>query len=338
MVLSIDRYSDIDERKLMDIYSESNSENTDYFFPDEADKQLALKKVEEGFLEFLKNEFFTKDGNSYRVLEENGIWVCALRLSRIEDGIYYVEALETHPDHRQKGYAVKLYRTVQQELKASGSFRLCACVAKTNTPSVKAHLKSGFRLVLGTAHDYLTDEDCENDYGFEYVFDAEKGSVSGITLEPMTRGLFHELQLGFEYDPDLFMDMELYEKCHASRYDAEKVDAHYEERISRNDCMTFAIMLDERVIGEVVLKHIDRVSKQCELGIHLINDSVKGKGCGTEAERLAIEYAFNTLGMDRIFADSIIKNKRSQHILDKLGFIETGEKDGFKLYMLERKK
>ena len=157
-----------------------------------------------------------------------------------------------------------------------------------------------------------------------------------VKLEIMTRGLFHELWRDFEYDPDLFMDMELYEKCRVSVYDKDKVDAHFDKRMASADSMTFAVMLESRVIGEVVLKHIDRAKRECELGIHLINDSVKNKGYGTEAERLAIEYAFDTLGMKRILADSIIKNTRSQHILEKLGFKRTLEENGFRYYELER--
>ena len=50
------------------------------------------------------------------------------------------------------------------------------------------------------------------------------------------------------------------------------------------------------------------------------NDSYKGKGYGTTAEKLAVEYAFSELGMTAVNADTIIKNKRSQHILEKIGF------------------
>jgi len=44
MLLKIEQYCDLNERKLMDIYSESNFENTDYFFPDEENKELQCKK------------------------------------------------------------------------------------------------------------------------------------------------------------------------------------------------------------------------------------------------------------------------------------------------------
>lgn len=37
MLIEITEYQKIDERMLMDVYSESNYENTDYFYPDETD-------------------------------------------------------------------------------------------------------------------------------------------------------------------------------------------------------------------------------------------------------------------------------------------------------------
>ena len=52
MLFGIKKYDDLDERKLMDVYSESNYENTECFFPDETDKRIAVQKVEEGFWTF----------------------------------------------------------------------------------------------------------------------------------------------------------------------------------------------------------------------------------------------------------------------------------------------
>ena len=61
---------------------------------------------------------------------------------------------------------------------------------------------------------------------------------------------------------------------------------------------------------------------------YLQNDSVKGRGYGTAAERLALKYAFDTLGMDAVNADTVIKNTRSQHVLE--------EKGDFKYYRFDR--
>ena len=162
---------------------------------------------------------------------------------------------------------------------------------------------------------------------------AQSGMVS---LERMTRERFHELYRDFIFDPCMFMDISLCEKCNARGYDKTEVDARFDKHAGDDSCLPFAVMLKGKIIGEVVIKHIDREKKQCELGIHLQNDAVKGKGYGTEAERLAIAYAINELSMERILADSIIKNTRSQHILEKLGFRQTGESNGFKQYELRK--
>ena len=170
MLLRISRFDDLDERKLMDIYSESNFENTDYFFPDLEDKKEAVRKVEEGFLGFLKDEFFCQSGSEYWVLEADGVWVSALRLSRIEDGLYYLEALETRPDCRRQGHAARLLDGVIDELKKAGPFRICDCISKRNTASIRTHEKCGFSIVSEAGYDYLLNESDDHDYGLEYRF------------------------------------------------------------------------------------------------------------------------------------------------------------------------
>lgn len=66
------------------------------------------------------------------------------------------------------------------------------------------------------------------------------------------------------------------------------------------------------------------------------NDTVKGKGFGTQAELKAVKYAFDELGMVAINADAIIKNTRSQHVLEKVGFKLVREDGDFKYYRIER--
>ena len=158
-----------------------------------------------------------------------------------------------------------------------------------------------------------------------------------ITLQPMTRERMHELYRHFQFDPDIFMDMTLYEQRKNYVYQPEKVDALFDMRAQENGSIAFAVLLDGTVIGEVGLRHIDPDKKQCELSIHMQNDAVKNKGYGTAAEALAIQYAFDQLHMETVVADTILKNARSQHVLEKLGFRFLFEKDGFKNYALSRK-
>ena len=169
MLRRFERFADLDGRKLMDVYAESNRENAEEFFPDD-DVQMGIGKVEEGFLDFLKNDFLPKPENTYWVLEENGVYLAALRLTELEDRLFYLEALETHPGFRQRGYAVRLLRAVIGELKKTGPFRICDCVGKRNTPSVKTHEKAGFSIVSENGYDYLQKESGGHHYGFEYRY------------------------------------------------------------------------------------------------------------------------------------------------------------------------
>lgn len=166
-------YEELDGQKLMELYRESNTDNIDYFYLDMADKTQALQKVEERFLNFVQNEFFARKGSEYCVLEKDAVWVSALRLSRIRHGLYYIEALETHPAFRRHGYAAQLLNRVIGILKPTGSFRLCDCVGRTNEASLKAHLKCGFEIVPGPAFDYLRKENEEHHYGMQYLFQSD---------------------------------------------------------------------------------------------------------------------------------------------------------------------
>ena len=169
MLIRITEYGDLDKRKLMDIYSESNYENTDYFFPEEPDKEKAVRQVEAGFLDFLKNDFFSRPEAAVWVYEENGTWFSALRTCRVRD-VYYLEALETRPDQRRKGYAALLLSAVADAMKKEGPFRLYDCVSKRNTASLKTHEKCGFRIVSEEGYDYLLEETDDRDFGLEYRY------------------------------------------------------------------------------------------------------------------------------------------------------------------------
>lgn len=155
-----------------------------------------------------------------------------------------------------------------------------------------------------------------------------------IKILPMTRERMHELYRGFSLDPAIFADLSLYEQKKNYVYDPQKVDMLFDMRGQEEGSIAFAVMLDNAVIGEVGLRHFSTETKECELTVHLQNDSVKGLGCGTRAEQLAIDYAFDILGAESIYAETLVKNTRSQHILEKLGFRYLGEEDGFKQYRL----
>ena len=173
MLRRLETFARVDGRRLMDIYREDNIENTDYFYPDMKDKAQALARVEQDFLHYLETDFFFKPGNACWVLEENGVWVSALRLTELSPGDYYLEALSTHPDFRRQGCAARLLEAVLAELKKEGPFRLRDCVGKKNVPSLGVHEKCGFRIAAQDGTDCLSGEVNERCYGMEYVWKGE---------------------------------------------------------------------------------------------------------------------------------------------------------------------
>lgn len=154
-----------------------------------------------------------------------------------------------------------------------------------------------------------------------------------ISLCVMTRELCHQLYQGWENDPAIYMDMGLFSPY---RYDKDAVDRYFDAK-QAPDRVLFAILRDGAPVGELQLKQIDREKRECTLSIHMQNDGVKGRGYGTQAERLALRYAFDVLGMAAVNADTVVKNTRSQHILEKLGFQHIRDEGDFRYYRCRRK-
>ena len=153
-----------------------------------------------------------------------------------------------------------------------------------------------------------------------------------IELKEMTRELCHELYKGWSNDASIYMDMSLFRPY---SYNKASVDRYFDSK-NEPSRIIFAITLDGKPIGELQLKQIDLEKAECTLSIHMQNDAAKDKGYGTQAERLAVKYAFDKLGMVAVNADTIMKNTRSQHVLEKVGFHLIGEDGTFKYYRIER--
>lgn len=156
--------------------------------------------------------------------------------------------------------------------------------------------------------------------------------MESIELKKMTRELCHELYKNWENDASVYMDMSLFKPfC----YDEASVNRYFDSKKDASRIL-FAIMLGNRPIGELHLKQINREKAECTLSIHMQNDTVKGKGLGTQAERQAIQYAFDELKMTTVYADALRKNIRSQHVLEKVGFKRIRTDENFIYYRIDK--
>ena len=152
-----------------------------------------------------------------------------------------------------------------------------------------------------------------------------------VTLRPMTDEMYHAYYKEYENDPDLFLDRT---QCKPFVYSPEWVNAYIRRQRERNR-VCLAVMVGDEMAGEVILKNIEP-GKSATLGICMKNDAWKNKGYGTQAERLAVKYVFETLNIPVLYADTILPNVRSQHVLEKVGFRYLRTEGDFKYYCIER--
>lgn len=154
---------------------------------------------------------------------------------------------------------------------------------------------------------------------------------TGVYLLPMTSEMYHEYFKEYQNDLDLYIDKSTYTPY---TYDEEKVNQYIQRQIDLNR-KAFAIMHNDEIVGEIIIKNI--VEHQCAtLGLAMKNTQYKDRGFGTKAEQLAIQYVFHELDIPVLYADSILSNTRSQHVLEKVGFQFIKEEGDFKYYQIKR--
>ena len=73
-------------------------------------------------------------------------------------------------------------------------------------------------------------------------------------------------------------------------------------------------------LGNISLVHISEIHKTAEIYIVIGQKEYWGKGIMLEAERLIIEWAFNSLKLEKIRADAVANNIASIITMKKLGF------------------
>lgn len=73
-------------------------------------------------------------------------------------------------------------------------------------------------------------------------------------------------------------------------------------------------------IGSVYIRDIDRKNQKGEFGIFIGEEQKKGLGFGTEAARLIIRYAFEELGLNKVFLRVQADNGGAIKAYKKAGF------------------
>ena len=90
----------------------------------------------------------------------------------------------------------------------------------------------------------------------------------------------------------------------------------------------YAMVLNDgdKLIGNISLFQINTVYKSAELGIFIGEKECRGKGYGTEAIKLLVNYGFNTLNLKNIMLTLDSENIGGYKCYKKAGFTEFGRR------------
>jgi RimJ/RimL family protein N-acetyltransferase len=106
----------------------------------------------------------------------------------------------------------------------------------------------------------------------------------------------------------------------------EQVSNFWEEMEKKEpDNVYFAVEADEKLIGTCGLFHFDKTARSCELGISIGDKDYWGKGFGSDAVTLLVDFAFRHMNQHRVFLVVGAGNDRAVGAYRKVGFVEEGK-------------
>jgi RimJ/RimL family protein N-acetyltransferase len=80
---------------------------------------------------------------------------------------------------------------------------------------------------------------------------------------------------------------------------------------------------DGAFLGWCALSRWNPTHRSAAIG-YVLDDAAWGRGYATEAARAVLEWAFTTLDLNRVQAETDTRNLASARVLEKLGFVREG--------------
>ena len=106
----------------------------------------------------------------------------------------------------------------------------------------------------------------------------------------------------------------------------EQEAAWYEARADGEARFTVYERATWTPIGNTALRGIDHRNRSAVFGILIGEPSARGRGYGTEATRLVLDYAFTALGLHSVLLTCAAYNLAGQRAYAKAGFREVGRR------------
>ena len=94
-------------------------------------------------------------------------------------------------------------------------------------------------------------------------------------------------------------------------------------QVSENDGLNTVITVDGRVAGSLGMRSISWADLSTELG-YWLGEEHQGRGIITAGVRAYLDYAFDTLGLNRVVIRAAVDNAPSRAVAQRLGFALEG--------------
>lgn len=82
---------------------------------------------------------------------------------------------------------------------------------------------------------------------------------------------------------------------------------------------------DNDVVGHLILRYTDSKKKVIRFGFVIVDDAQRGKGYGKQMLLLAVKYAFEIFGAEKITLGVFDNNESAYRCYKAVGFVENGE-------------
>ena len=103
----------------------------------------------------------------------------------------------------------------------------------------------------------------------------------------------------------------------------DELDWYESTRANPDNVLWSMETLDGQLVGTIELR-LNPASQRAELGIAVQDKKQWSKGFGTDAIKLALEYGFDDLELNRIELTVDAENGRGRRCYEKCGFVEEG--------------
>ena len=119
------------------------------------------------------------------------------------------------------------------------------------------------------------------------------------------------------------IEIQQYLNAHLPVMEAEE-DEWFDALHKSRSQVVFAIVADGKLIGNMGIHNIDHRNGTASTGALIGNKKYWGKGYGSEAKMILLNYAFNTLNLRKVSSSVIAFNERSYNYSKKCGYKDEG--------------